>query len=432
MSLSSRPPRSARSLPPAAVPTAWGLALLLALFLGPGSLAGQAPAPQPGDLVDQAWRAVDSTYHDPTFGGRDWAAVRDSFVHREFGGPAEAHDAVRAMLARLGNPATRFLTADQAESLLAEFSGRPHDGVGLLELLSVDTDLSSGRIVVVTPLPGGPAARAGLRPGDVIVAVGGVPARELGLARTMARLRGAPGTAVRVRLARGGDTTDLRLERERIPGVDPVEASVRRSAGTKVGYLGLRQFTPDAPERLRGRIEELRAAGVGGFVLDLRGNPGGFVQAVRKIGGFFLGEGALLARMIGREPEPVPLRTQGKRLVEAPLVALVDRGSASAAEVLAGALRPHDRAVLVGETTFGKGLVHGLRRLADGSAVTPTLGRLETPAGRAILGAGIRPDVTVPAADSPVLDPSIGAATEEDVQYRRAVRLLQGRRDAEP
>lgn len=397
---------------------------LLALSSVPArAQEGSPPAREPGRLVDDAWRAVDTTYYDPDFHGVDWSAVGDSFRARAYPSREDAYAGIREMLARLGNPATRFLTPEQSRALVAEFSGEPHEGVGLLEVLSVDTDLETGEIVVVTPVPGGPAARAGLRPSDVIVAVDGADAAELGLAETASRLRGPAGTSVEVTIRRGGETFPVRIERERVPAVEAVEGFVREEGGRRVGYLGLRQFTPDAAEQMERLVTELQARGVEGWVLDLRNDPGGFVPTVQRIGGFFLGAEPL-ARLKMRGPEPLSLDAQGAVLIRAPVVALVNEGSASAAEVLSSALQAHGRARLVGVHTFGKGLAHGLQTLSDGSAVTPTLGRLETLTGRDVLDEGVEPDLVVSQPTSPVVDGAYPVAGPDDLQYRRAVELL--------
>lgn len=377
------------------------------------------------DLVEEAWEAVDTLFFDPTFGGVDWDAVRADYLARDYPDRDSAYGAIRAMLGLLGDRATRFLTPEQASAVVSEFSGAPQEGLGLYEVLSVDVEEETGAIVVVTPVPGGPAARAGLRPGDRLLAVDGAPADSLGLAETMSGLRGGPGTAVELTTRRGAKRFDLRIAREQVPAIRAVEGFVRDEGGLEVGYVGLRQFTQDAGERVDSLLDRLEAEGAEAWVLDLRDNPGGYVGAVQAVGALFLGD-APLARLKGRAREPLVLRGSGPPRVRGPVAVLVDEGTASAAEVLASAIQ-HHRGTLFGARSLGKGLAHGFQALSDGSAVVPTLGRLETLDGRDILERGVEPDVPVSASTFPVLDGAVEVATARDVAYARAVAWLRGR-----
>lgn len=388
-----------------------------------GGVTSGAEAQSFEGLVAEAWTAVDTSYYDPGFHGVDWEAVRDTFMSRSYPTREAAHEGIRRMLGRLGNPATRFLTREQASALVTEFQGQPHEGVGLLEVLSVDTNVETGEIVVVTPVPGAPAARAGLRPGDVIVSVDGRSARELTLAGTASRLRGPAGTGVALEIRRSAKSFEVTLPREEITAIEPVEGFAREVDGLTVGYLGLRQFLPGAQEKMAAVVEELKREGAQAWVLDLRSNPGGYVPVVQQIGGIFLGP-APLARLRTRAPEAMILAGLGETQLEGPVVVLVDGGSASAAEVLSSALQHHGRATLVGTPTFGKGLAHGFVPLSDGSAVTPTMGRLESLGDRDILTQGVVPDVGVVSDVWPVLDPEVEPAGPRDRAWRRAVEVL--------
>lgn len=397
--------------------------LVVAAFVG----VVQANA-QWNELVLEAWHAVDSSYYDTTFHGVDWMSVQRTYADRNYAGEGEAYAAIGEMLAVLDNPATRFLTAEQAEALMADFAGGPQDGIGLLELLSIDTDESTREIAVVTPIPGGPAARAGLRPGDTIVSIDGTPAASLGLAAAAERMRGQPGTAVTLGIRRDGRTFDRTIRRETVDRLDAVEGFTREVDDRRIGYVGLRQFLPEAVDGITNLLDSLAADG---YVLDLRNNPGGFVPVLQQIAGLFLGEMAL-AYVRGRSPEPAVLTATGERRVHAPVVVLVNEGSASAAEALASAFQQHGRATVIGASTFGKGLAHGLVPLSNGSAVMPTVGRLETLDGADILTAAVTPDESVPMPTSPVIDPSFDVASPSDRQFERAAALLtQTLRDQE-
>jgi carboxyl-terminal processing protease len=174
---------------------------------------------------------------------------------------------------------------------------------------------------------------------------------------------------------------------------------------------------------MREALERLK--GADGFVLDLRNNPGGALPALEEIAGLFLGENTI-GTLQGRAGT-TKLRSTGTQLTDKPLVVLVNEGTGSAAELLAGALQDSGRAVVVGTPTFGKGLVHGFFPIADGAVVAVTVGQLRTPRGQEILGVGITPNVRVDMAKSPLLDSTIALASRLDVQYRQAIEQLIGR-----
>jgi carboxyl-terminal processing protease len=379
-------------------------------------------------IVEDAWKAITENFYDSTFNGNDWSLVRQELLAREYPTKQEAYATIKAMLARLGDPATRFLTPEQFTALLNDFSGRSHSGVGLLELLSIDLNEKTKKITIVTPIPDSPAARAGLRPGDQVEAIDGLSTANMSLAEATAKLRGEKDTLVKLSILRGSKKLIVSLKREIItPPTSAVRALVREYGGSKVGYIALSQFTQTSGQEMRKAIEELLKSGVDRFLLDLRNNPGGAVSACQEIAGIFL-EQLSVGWTQGREGKLTELLARASkvdRLIENPLVVLINQGSASAAEALAGALQSHRRAKLVGTKTFGKGLIHLPRPLPDGSALIITIARLKTPSVRDLLDKGVDPDVTVESADSPALNPSDKTvATFKDVQYLRAIQLL--------
>ena len=406
-------------------------AALIVLCLPPGAMASDGngsrsdPSLRPADLVAEAWRAVHEKYFDQAFGGADWNSVGETYRKTEYASMEEAHSAIRRMLSHLGNPSTRFLTPAQGAAFFAEIGGDLGSGVGLMELLSVDIDEINGGIVVVTPVERTPAAQAGLRTGDRIVMVDGLSVAELDLASLMSGLRGPPGSAVEMTVQRGDESRSVSITRERLAPVDAVTARVLTVEGTRVAYLGLSLFTAAASEDLRAEIARMQAESPEAFVLDLRNNPGGSLAALRTIAGAFLGE-APLARVAERGGVRT-LTAEGDRLIDKPLVVLINEGTASASEILASALRQNERARLVGAHSFGKGLAHGYAALADGSGVLYTAGRIETLAGQDILTAGVAPDLAVDFAPHPVVTPTLEAAGPGDLQFAEAIRDLKRR-----
>jgi carboxyl-terminal processing protease len=260
--------------------------------------------------------------------------------------------------------------------------------------------------------------RAGLKPGDIIEAIDGLSTEGLSLAESAAKLRGEAGGWVKLRVRRGGKIFDVNLRREIIPAITPVRSSLKISRGKKFGYIALNQFTAESANQMREAVKDLLQKGAGGFLLDLRNNPGGLVNICQQIAGIFLGNKTVA--FVSSKGTRQELVSTGEQMTDKPLVVIINEGSASAAEVLAAALQSNKRAALVGARTFGKGLLHFPRPLADGSALLVTAGKLLTPEGRDILNEGIPPEVAAP---SPVID-STKAASSNDVQYARALGIL--------
>ena len=366
-------------------------------------------------LVDEAWQVVADNYVDGKFNSVDWQQVRTEIS--QYATSEAAYAAIRSMLRQLDNPATRFLTPEQFADFRAEDSGQTHIGVGLPEVLSLDIN-ETRQLIIVTPLANTPAADAGIQPGDRVLAIDGVATEGMDLGAAAARLRGKEGSTVKLTLQRSNHIFETMLKREEIaPAVPAVE--VRRREGDQIGYIMLKQFTESSPEQMHDALVSLSDADV--LVLDLRNNPGGSPLAAGEIAGFFLGD-VEIGKAIARVDLP-PLRPSSSQMTQQPLAILVNEGTASAAELLASALQDYERATIIGTTTAGKGLIHSIHPLADGSALVVTLGYLYAPEGRD-LRAGIEPDVVVRTA-SPLLDPASEPASDTDLQYLEALRQLQ-------
>ncbi len=316
--------------------------------------------------------------------GPPGAAIAKAAVAAPDGLPRGAFDRAAAdtVLRRLGDRWARFYTASQFAALQDGLNGF-YSGVGVwLEQIGAQV-----RVAAVES--GSPAARAGVRQGDVISGVGGASARPLTAAAVAAALRGRPATSVALDVLRGGVPLRFSLTRAALPTHD---VTVSRAAG---GVLLIRvaAFTRGVGREVRAAVTG-RPAPRGGVLLDLRGDPGGLLdEAVATASAFLSGGLVLTFERAGTPPERLYAGAGGDTAT--PLVVLVDGGTASAAEAVAGSLRDRDRAVIVGSRTFGKGSVQEPLRLADGSAIELTVGRYRTPSGRSLEGAGIDPDVAV-------------------------------------
>lgn len=320
----------------------------------------------------QVYRSIRSSYVDP---------ISDADLMRS---------ALRGLLADI-DPHSTYLEAEQARAF-SEFAEGSYEGIG------IETDESDPTVIkVIAPIDDTPAQKAGLRPGDRIIAINGRAINNNEPESDSNRLRGKPGTTVTVTLLRDGEAAPLEITitRETIRVL-----SVRsRMLEPGYGYLRLSVFQSDTGSEVRSHLEKLQAesGGLKGLVLDLRSNGGGMVAAAVQAADAFMesgvivttrGRNALANSSFSAEP--------GDLLRGAPMVVLIDAGSASASEILAGALRDSKRALLMGSQSFGKGSVQSVFALDNGDAIKLTTGRYFTPSGKSIQGIGITPDVPLP------------------------------------
>lgn len=397
-----------------------GFSLLMAFCLALGTLTQPALA-LTGEqkLVSEVWRIVNRTYLDETFNHQNWAAVRQKVLEKPLADSNASYEAIGKMLKSLDDPFTRFLDPEQYRSLQVNTSGEL-TGVGLQIALNSE----NGKLEVVAPIAGSPADKAGIRPRDRILKIEGVSTENLTLDEAATRMRGPSGSLVTLLIERDGEAeTEIRLTRDRI-ALNPVVSDLRVSAeGTPIGYLGLTQFNANASTELAHAISSLEKKGAAAYILDLRNNPGGLLQSGIEIARLWLDSGTIVYT-VNRQGIQGSFEASGASLTNDPLVILVNQGTASASEILAGALQDNGRAQLVGETTFGKGLIQSLFELSDGSGLAVTIAKYETPQHRDINKLGIKPDKVI---SQPAINrEQIG--TEVDLQYQAALELLLQKR----
>jgi carboxyl-terminal processing protease len=316
---------------------------------------------------------------------------------------------------------SRFLDTSEYEDIRIATTGS-YTGVGL------DLRMRDGRVTVVEPLFGAPAERAGILPGDVVVSVDEVPVDENNVQATVNRMRGAPGTPVTLGVQRAGETAPRQfpLTRAEIH----VQTVQSRYLGEGYGYIRLTGFADSTAADLEGAALGLRTEAqreLSGLVLDLRDNPGGVLESAINVADLFLDEG-LIVRGSGRVRQArfAQYAHAGEALERVPLVVLVNAGSASASEIVAGALKDHHRAELVGERTYGKGSVQSVVPIRGGGAIKLTTSRYFTPSGRSINGTGIEPDHVVAGLEqsTPNSIPPHRGPSEDDYQLQQALRLI--------
>ncbi|MHC0062236.1 carboxyl-terminal processing protease CtpA [Nostoc sp. UIC 10890] len=393
-----------------------GFSLLMAFWLALGTLTQPALAlTTEQKLVSEVWRIVNRTYLDETFNHQNWAAVRQKVLEKPLADSNASYAAIGKMLKSLDDPFTRFLDPEQYRSLQVNTSGEL-TGVGLQIALNSE----NGKLEVVAPIAGSPADKAGIRPRDRILKIEGVSTENLTLDEAATRMRGPSGSLVTLLIERDGEAeTEIRLTRDRI-ALNPVVSELRVSTdNTPIGYLRLTQFNANASTELAHAISSLEKKGAAAYILDLRNNPGGLLQSGIEIARLWLDSGTIVYT-VNRQGIQGSFEALGPALTNDPLVILVNQGTASASEILAGALQDNGRAQLVGETTFGKGLIQSLFELSDGSGLAVTIAKYETPQHRDINKLGIKPDTVI---SQPAINrEQIG--TEADLQYQAAVQLL--------
>lgn len=378
------------------LPLLTGILLGFGLALGGAVLAGLTPAAlNPSVLL----APVAAPAGLPPDDARVLAEIVER-VKRDYVEPVSdrqlMENAVRGMLAELDSH-SQFLDPREYEEIRINTSGS-YTGVGL-ELQS-----AGGRVGVVTPIEGTPAFRAGIKPGDAILTIDGQPLDDRNLSQAILRMRGPAGSHVALTVAREGLAAPLAFNLER-SAVD-VHSVRSRLLDGDYGYVRISQFSDTTAKDLRrdlARLNRATAGGVRGLVLDLRDNPGGVLDAAVDVADCFL-EGGIIVTASGRTREATFRydAAPGDLLAGAPLVVLVNGGSASASEIVAGALQAHGRATIAGTRTFGKGSVQTVMPITGGRAIKLTTSRYFTPSGVSIQGHGITPDVE--------LDPGDGEA----------------------
>jgi carboxyl-terminal processing protease len=363
-------------------------------------------------LLNEAWKIVNQAYVDGSFNHQNWWQLREKTLKQPLKDRAATYDAIRTMLGTLNDPYTRLLQPAQYRSLQTSTSGEL-TGVGLQIAVNPDTKY----LEVISPIEGSPAAIAHLLPRDQILQIDGVLTTDLTLDEAAEKMRGKLGTVVVLEVQHTGKVEAIEtvaLKRDRIE-INPVRSEMRKAPdGSTLGYIRLAQFNANATRDLKTAIEKLEAQKVKGYILDLRNNPGGLLQAGVEIADLWM-DPQPIVYTVDRHGLLGSFEATTPALTHAPLVVLVNRGTASASEILAGALQDTGRATLVGERTFGKGAIQSLFDLSDGSGLAVTIATYETPNHRNINKVGIQPDREV------LLDPIVAVGKDGAKQLPKGV-----------
>lgn len=336
-----------------------------------------------------------------------WDMLAKNYVDKTALDPQKMYyGAIQGMVSALGDPYTVFLPPAQQKATQEELGGS-FEGVGIQLGYSKDK-----RLVVIAPLKGTPADQAGIKPGDLILKIDTKDTLNLTLPEAVNLIRGPKGSEVALQIYHDGDNAphDVQLRRDTII-VKSVEFELKTTpANNKIAYIRLSRFGDNTFDEWSEAVSQALASGVRGVVLDLRNNPGGYLEGAVYIGSEFLSSGNVVQQenALG-ERTGFPVNRQGK-LLNLPLVVLVNKGSASASEIVAGAMQDTKRGTLVGEQSFGKGTIQSTKDLANNTGIHITTAKWLTPNGRWIHNIGLTPDIVVAPGDDPAKDPQLDKA----------------------
>ncbi|KAK9812136.1 hypothetical protein WJX73_010140 [Symbiochloris irregularis] len=324
----------------------------------------------------EAWRAIDRAYVDKSFNGQSWFRLRERTLKNEpLSSREETYAAIRKAIAVLNDPFTRFLEPARYQALTKVNSGQAVIGVGL----EVGADQNTGSLTVIAPSAGGPAERAGIRPLDKLLTIGDKSTQGMSLYEAGDLLQGAEGSEV-----------TLTIQPHNSAKGDPAKT--------------VANFSKTTTDSVREALKGLKQEGADRYVLDIRNNGGGFFPSGVEVARMWMNSGDIVLIADSKGVRDTYDANGTAQEPKAPLALLVNKGTASASEVLAGALQDSGRASVVGETTYGKGLIQTIVGLSDGSAVVITVARYQTPAGVDINNKGITPDVKLAPAAMPPMD----------------------------
>jgi len=370
-------------------------ALLVVIALAGGIFIGKYLYGGSSIFKGESTSALDFSLFDEVY-----ARIRGDYVEPPSDSTQLEYGAIRGLVAGLGDPNSGFMDPEETKAFQENLDGK-FSGIG------VELAIKDEVLTVVSPLPGSPGERAGLKAGDIILAIDETDSSTLTIDQAVSMIRGEIGTEVALLVTRKGsfEAKEFKVTREEI-NVQSAAYEVKDG----IGILSIARFGEDTADKVGEAAREFLSKEVRGIVLDLRGNPGGFLVSAVDIAGYFIKEGVIVSEEFGDGTKDEYEADGTAALAGIPVVALVDEGSASAAEILAGALQDYGVAKLVGAKTFGKGSVQELSSLAKGTSLRLTVAKWVLPKGRKIDHVGIEPDVPV-------------AITPEDIEAGRDPQL---------
>lgn len=322
--------------------------------------------------------------------------------------------AIKGYIAGLNDPYTEYFTKEEMEDFTVDVFGN-FVGIGVNML----NNTADNTIVVLSPIKGSPAAKAGIQPGDIIAKVDGVAYKGEDLSEASNKIKGEKGTTVKLEIIRDSKTIELEIKRESIK-INHVEGEVLEN---NIGYLSLNTFDDGCAKEFEEQYKELAKKNIKGLIIDVRSNGGGLVDEALEIAELIAPKDATLLITVNKSEKEEVEKSNKKPIIEMPIIMLTNSGTASASEILAGALKDNNKAKIVGTKTYGKGVIQELITLKDGSGIKITTAEYYTPNRNKINKVGIEPDVVV---ELPKQTQNVGVPTEqEDTQLQKAVEMLK-------
>ncbi|WP_018781285.1 MULTISPECIES: S41 family peptidase [Bacillus] len=371
------------------------------------TITGDSASTKQGDLakINEAYALIDSRYVED---------VKDEKL---------VEGAIQGMLSTLKDPYSTYMDKETAKQFTESLDPE-------LEGIGAEVNKTDGKLIIVSPIKGSPAEKAGIKPNDQILSVNGNSVKDLSREEAVLKIRGKQGTDVTLEIKRSGvaDPLEFKIKREKIP-IFTVFSSVKKEKEKNIGYIQITSFSENTAKEFRDQLKELEKKDIKGLVIDVRGNPGGYLNSVQDILGLIMTDKKPMMQVEQRNGEKKKFSTALKERKSYPISVLIDKGSASASEILAGALKEGEGYDLVGEKTFGKGTVQQAVPFKDGSNIKLTMFKWLTPDGNWIHKKGIAPTVEVKQPDyyhaTPIQIEKTLSYNSNDVQVKHAQEMLK-------
>ena len=322
--------------------------------------------------------------------------------------------AIKGYIEGLGDPYTEYISKEDMEDYMADVTGN-FVGIGIYMVKDTEND----KIMVLSPIKGGPAERAGIQPGDLIISVDGETCTADDMSAISTKIKGEEGTTVKLEILRGDETLSFELTRENIK-VNPVEGEVLEG---NIGYIEFSSFDTGTAQEFKTKFEELQSQGIKSLIIDLRNNGGGVVDEALEIAGYILDKDSVILYEVDKDGNEEIEKTENDPIINMPVVVLTNENTASSSEILAGALKDHGKATIVGTKTYGKGVIQQLLSLPDGSGLKITSEEYLTPNKTKINEIGIEPDETVELPET--VTNILQVERDQDTQLQKAIEMLK-------